>query len=307
MQQNRPNHSKLRRWVCAAIGLALALCLLPATAASLPALARASWVWAAESDDVCDLRKNFTLDVLPASATLLITADNGYELYVNGSLVGRDVGASSDVWQSVERYDLTSRLAKGRNIIGIHGIDLGGIRGVIAAVRVEIKDKPPLEFVTDGSWRVAREGKAADYSHPEFVEGPEWHDARVVGPMGMAPWGEVAWSKSGERAHAKNSAPLLELAKPGKDFAWPERVAFLGDDCSVYVPLRGDAWGVCFRIGDWSRAYTEFDLPCPSKIGRKLYTLTWLTDKTRKNAHPHPDQLDAVFGRYIAKAFDGIF
>lgn len=50
-------------------------------------------------------------------------------------------------------------------------------------------------------------------------------------------------------------------------------MAFLGEDCSVYVPLRGDAWGVCFRVGDWSRAYTEFDLPCPSKIGRKLYTL----------------------------------
>ena len=291
MHRNRPNHSKQRRWFCAALGLALALWLRPATAASLPPLARAAWVWADESDDLCDLRKSFTLDVLPTSAALLITADNGYEIYVNGSLVGRDVGASSEVWQSVERYDLTSRLAKGRNIIGIHGIDLGGIRGVIAAVRVEIKDKPPLECVTDGSWRVAREGKAADYSHPEFVEGPEWHDARVVGPMGMAPWGEVAWSKSGERARAKNSAPLLELAKPGKDFAWPERVAFLGDDCSVYVPLRGDAWGVAFRIGDWSRAYTEFDLPCPSKIGRKLYTLTWLTDKTRKNARPYPDPI----------------
>ena len=47
----------------------------------------------------------------------------------------------------------------------------------------------------------------------------------------------------------------------------------MGDDCSVYVPLRGDAWGVCFRVGDWSRAYTEFDIPCPSKIGRKLYLL----------------------------------
>jgi HEAT repeat protein len=50
-------------------------------------------------------------------------------------------------------------------------------------------------------------------------------------------------------------------------------VAFIGDDCSVYVPLRPDAWGVAFRIHDWSRAYTEFDLPMPSKIGRKLFQL----------------------------------
>ena len=133
---------------------------------------------------------------------------------------------------------------------------------------MESKDKPPLELVTDGTWRGTREGRAVDYSHPEFVEGPEWRGARVVGPMGMAPWGEVAWSPAGERAPTR-----LELAKPGGDFSWPEGVAFLGEDCSVYVPLRGDAWGVAFRVGDWTRAYTEFDLPCPSKIGRKLYTL----------------------------------
>src|SRR5262249_29718637 len=129
-------------------------------------------------------------------------------------------------------------------------------------------------LVTDGTWRVARDGKAVDYSHPEFVEGPEWRDARVVAPMGMAPWGELAWTETRGRKAAKHTQSSLEIAKPGKGFAWPERVAFLGEDCSVYVPLRGDAWGVCFRVGDWSRAYTEFDLPCPSKIGRRLYTLS---------------------------------
>ena len=251
----------------------LALNLRAGAAASLPALASASWVWSDESDARCHLRKTFTLEAMPTNATVLITADNGYELFVNGSLVGSDVGEAANIWQSVERYDITSRLAKGRNILGIHGIDLGNLRGVIAAVRVEVKGGPPLELVTDGTWRVAQEGKAVDYSHPEYVEGPEWRDARVVGPMGRAPWGKVAWSEAGERAAAKLSQTRLELAKPDQDFSWPERVAFLGEDCSVYVPLRGDAWGVAFRVGDWSRAYTEFDLPCPSKIGRKLYTL----------------------------------
>jgi HEAT repeat protein len=63
------------------------------------------------------------------------------------------------------------------------------------------------------------------------------------------------------------------FSEPGEDFRWPEAIAYVGDDCSVYVPLRGDAWGVCFRVDTWSRAYTEFDIPCPSKIGRKLYLL----------------------------------
>ena len=183
---------------------------------------------------VCELRKVFTLNAAPTNALVFITADNGYELYVNGSLVGSDIGVGSDVWQSVERYDVTSRLVKGRNIIGIHGLDLGGVRAVIAAVRVEGKSDPPLELVTDGTWRVAREGAGVDYSHPEFVEGPDWREAKVVGPMGMAPWGRVAWSEASERARAKSLAARLELAKPGGDFEWPEAVAFLGDDCSVY-------------------------------------------------------------------------
>ncbi len=257
-------------WSCLA---SVALGLLSARAATLPALAKASWIWSEESNTVCELRKVFTLEAKPTNSTVLITADNGYELYVNGSLVGSDIGVAADVWQSVERYDITSRLAKGRNIIGIHGIDLGGVRGVIAALRIERSVGPAIELVTDETWRAAQQGRAVDYSHPEFVEGPEWGDAKVVGRLGMAPWGKLAWSQAGEKLRAKTSQPRLELAQPGKDFAWPEAVAFLGEDCSVYVPLRGDAWGVAFRIGDWSRAYTEFDLPCPSKIGRKLYTL----------------------------------
>lgn len=78
----------------------------------MPPLARASWIWGPESDAQCHLRRVIHLNATPTNATVLITADNGYELFVNGSHVGTEVGAAFDVWQSVERYDLTSRLAK---------------------------------------------------------------------------------------------------------------------------------------------------------------------------------------------------
>ncbi len=251
----------------------LILGLSSANAATLPPWEWANWIWSDASDSVCELRKVFTLASTPTNATVLITADNGYDLFLNGSLVGGDTGAATEVWQSVERYDVTSRLAKGRNIIGVRGTDLGGVRGVIAAVRVELKGQPALELVTDGTWRAAKEGSGPEYSHPEFVESADWKEARVLGLQGMAPWGRFAWSQSSENARAKAVGARLELAKPTADFVWPEQVAFIGDDCSVYVPLRGDAWGVAFRVGDWSRAYTEFDLPCPSKIGRTLHAL----------------------------------
>jgi len=60
---------------------------------------------------------------------------------------------------------------------------------------------------------------------------------------------------------------VLEAATESSeiDAEWPEAVAFISDDCS----LPNNTLSV-FRIGN-TRAYFEFDLPMPSKIGRKLH------------------------------------
>ncbi len=249
----------------------------------LPAIEKASWIWGDAKADVCEFRTVFTLERPPTAGHILITADNGYELYVNGSKVGFDVGAAAHIWNSLEKYDIKAQLAQGRNVIGFRGICLGGMRGVIAALRIEMPGHEPFELLTDGTWRVSKKThKPEDYAHPEFLEEEDWKDAAVLGKMGMAPWGKLTYggSKGGRRQGALPSA--VAFTKPDEDFRWPGPVAFVGDDCSAYKPLRGDVWGVCFRVGNWSRAYTEFDLPCPSKIGRKLYLL----DATGPDAEP---------------------
>lgn len=48
---------------------------------------------------------------------------------------------------------------------------------------------------------------------------------------------------------------------------WPEAVAFISKDCS----LKSNGLSI-FRIGN-TRAYTQFDLPTPSKIGRRLHII----------------------------------
>ena len=65
-----------------------------------------------------------------------------------------------------------------------------------------------------------------------------------------------------------------EAEEPGPDFERPDAVLFVADDRSIYKGLHPEAWGVQFRVNDWSRAYTQFDLPSPSKIGRALVVLT---------------------------------
>ena len=238
-----------------------------------PPIERASWIWGNLQSDVCECRITLTLEKAPTAASLLITADNGYELYVNGSLVGFDIGAGSDVWNSLERWEVKSRLTQGQNVLGIRGICLGGQRGVVAALRVEMEGEEPVELVTDPSWRVTSEAEPDAYSIPGYREDDAWTAATALGPMGMSPWGSLKYqgSKGGRRA---GTLPIrLAMSKPDAQFTWPKAVAFVADDCSIYKKLRGEAWGIEFRIDDWSRAYTMFDLPCPSKIGRKLCIL----------------------------------
>jgi len=241
----------------------------------VPSLEKAAWIWRTQEDEVCQFRIAFNLPQSPTTASILITADNNYELFVNGGRVGADAGAEADVWGSVERYDLKARLTQGKNVIGIRGVDLGGIRGMVAAVRIDVDGHAPVEIFTDPQWRVTTEKvDPIDYAHPEYIEGPEWTNATVLGALGMSPWGKLSYDPAAKRVRRNVFQSQVVLTEPDENFVWPEAVAFLGDDCSVYVPLRGDAWGVCFRVNGWSRAYTEFDIPCPSKIGRKLYVLT---------------------------------
>ena len=68
--------------------------------------------------------------------------------------------------------------------------------------------------------------------------------------------------------------PSGDLTTPGPDFQQPEAVVFVADDRSIYKGTHPEAWGIQFRVGDWSRAYTQFDLPSPAKIGRKLMVLS---------------------------------
>ena len=283
-----------------------------AESSALPPIERAAWIWGDPRSDGCELRLTFTIEGPSTAARVLITADNGYQLYVNGTLVGHDVGPGADVWGSLEKWEIADRLVPGPNALGIRAICLGGSRGVVAALRVETDGAEALERITDSTWRVAATGDPGEYSKPDYDEGDQWAAATALGSMGMAPWGKLEYAGS-EGGRRLGVLPTPSVTKPDAGFRWPSAVAFLADDCSVYVPLNGDAWGVCFRIHDWARAYTMFDLPCPSQIGRKLCVLDPLGPETKPRVLLDAGQ--GVIGSpsvsfdgrsiYVAMAMDG--
>ncbi|MFC1789777.1 PKD domain-containing protein, partial [Patescibacteria group bacterium] len=98
----------------------------------------ADWIWESErvvdpiNGDIVDFQRNFDIVGIPGTSTLYITADNGYEVSINGSVVG-DAQVSGDWetsdltqsfvdttnWQSVETLDVTSNLHTGANVLNV--------------------------------------------------------------------------------------------------------------------------------------------------------------------------------------------
>lgn len=121
------------------------------------------------------------------SAVALVAADNHFKLLVND----RELGGG-DSWQHPTLVDLAPALRPGANTITLRGNndpDSGAINaaGVIGKIRLEYQGGKVEEIVTDASWQAA-----ADVAR--------WQSAKLVGPVGTAPW--TAMNATGSSAQS---------------------------------------------------------------------------------------------------------
>jgi alpha-L-rhamnosidase len=172
-----------------------------------------------EPDQYTYARKDFTLSKSPiVRARAYVSADQQYEMDVNGVRVGKGEAYSFPDSQYYETLDLTRALHAGPNAVGVlynwQGPTKGhpaGEPGVIAELRITQQDGLVSVIGTDGTWRVRKgawlnptqrdlEGDLVDFT--EHVNGPDeplgwdkpgfdastWALATVVGPAGTPPW-----------------------------------------------------------------------------------------------------------------------
>lgn len=233
---------------------------------TLPDLNAASWIWQCKDwlkagAERCCFRKAFELPAKPKRATVLITADNDYELFVNGTFLGGDGGHESVYWQSIEKYDIAKYLTPGRNVLAVRARTLGGSAGLVVAARVEMPDGAALELRTDQTWRAWLMADN-DWQKANFDDS-QWTPAVVISPMGKAPWGRLTYPG----ARSPNIRRQAMFVKPGPDFQWPAGMVFVRGS----VPLKEPA-NFTVRVAG-SRAYFEHDAASPAVLGRKLCTL----------------------------------
>ena len=185
----------------------------------------ASWIWdrplQVERNVYSYFRKEFSLSASPASATGWISADSRYQLFVNGTFVGRGPVRSDPRVKFYDTYDLRPFLQTGVNVIGIivHVYGDGneqymfGAGGIIFESAIKADGGAEVAINTDATWQAMRSSAWDSASSREsdaqgFVEvfdarreplgwmqsgfdGALWGAPHVVGPPPAGPWGTL--------------------------------------------------------------------------------------------------------------------
>ena len=119
-------------------------------------------------------------------ASALISAEQRFELMVNGSTAG--YGQDSHKLWPVE---MTRFLHEGKNVIGIWArSERPGHFGVLARLKIEVENQPPMMIDLDESWQASRE--PIDGWDSKVDMSGEWAHAEIVGKLGDEAWGTPA-------------------------------------------------------------------------------------------------------------------
>lgn len=161
----------------------------------------AQWIWSPEHprgeapQGDCYFRKTLQVPSVE-QASITITADDRYELWING----RRIGNGQSIRQ-MENYDISRLLVSGKNVIGVKVTNVAqGPAAVTARVMVKPKEGNWLSYSTDKTWRTAIDA-VPQWQTVNFNDA-RWKPAQEFGTLGeTAPWDrreEVAREQTSE-------------------------------------------------------------------------------------------------------------
>ena len=162
-------------------------------------LAASSWIWHPEEDGAASaavgtkyFRRVIQIDTTTLSAArMLVSADNSYTLWING----KEVHQGAD-WRTPDKFSIKEYLKQGDNVIALSvNNSEASAAGLIAALMLQGKNGKAQTIGTDGSWLA---GTSEVNGWRDDVKAPGgWKATRVMGPVGMAPWGLSASRQNG--------------------------------------------------------------------------------------------------------------
>ncbi|MCW2916910.1 MAG: rhamnosidase [Actinomycetia bacterium] len=170
----------------------------PASVDQPPDLTGTSWIWFPEGDPASNapaatryFRGSFDLATSVTRARLVMTADDGFTAWVNGTEVGgTDPNPDLENWRHPITVDVTDQLRQGRNAIAVTAINgkesPAGLLG-----RLELTTADGVRNIdTTGTWKTSDTAPSGDWKAPGYDDG-SWSAAKVLTAWGGSPWGKV--------------------------------------------------------------------------------------------------------------------
>ncbi len=160
-----------------------------ASLAAAPLQQEPQWIWSPADEHnpnaiggTCYFRRIFDL-TQPESGEVQITADESYELFVNGRQV-----AGGKNWRVLDVHDVTKYLTPGRNVVAIKATKTtAGPAGIAARVLVKAAGNTSVGYLSNASWRTSRQ-EFPQWSAARFND-VQWLPARMIGQLGVVkPW-----------------------------------------------------------------------------------------------------------------------
>lgn len=154
------------------------------------AVKQAYWIWsdpdAAKGTAVAEryFRRSFDLAAIPQKAVCYITADDGFELFVNGLKAKEGQGHTVILEAAIEQY-----LKSGKNVLAVKASNHGNSvnpAGLLAAVVIKLQDGSEQVILSDAQWRTAL--AEVPGWHSEGFDDSAWSNASSLVKMGMSPW-----------------------------------------------------------------------------------------------------------------------
>lgn len=282
------------------------------------ALSSPKWIWEsskAEANEKVFFRHDVQIPEGITAAAITVSCDNRHHLYVNGESVG--MGTE---WSHPPTYDILAHLKPGANVIGIEGANEGGAAGLAVKLVITPRDGSPLLLVTDDTWRCSNEAPD-DWMNAKSTSS-NWSNAKVLGRMGIPPWGDVIPEESSGGEMTVDMTDLYQVAAGFK----LERIYQVPTNQGSWVGITVDGTGRLFCSDQYGKIYrvtipddpekpnsaTALDIPLQSAHGLLWHQgVLWVcvndgTDKagiwrvTDSNGDGEPDkpeQVKAIKGR----------
>lgn len=162
---------------------------------------------AADATAACPIADDATV-----AATIKISVDDNFKLYVNGVLAHEFTGT----WDNVQTVNVVlNRNPKKKNVVAVEGINTAKISGLDRMIIADLAytlDATEHRIVTDATWKCGTT-LTNGWEATDFAE-TGWTGATVQGSHGDAPYGAVLGTSDAKLLWSYDSAQVDVATKP---------------------------------------------------------------------------------------------